>query len=161
MVIVIKPHIQGALISIGIALLVGLLSALLSGGQRELYQTLIQPPFAPPAWLFGVVWTILYILMGIASYLIYISAAKPSAKTAALCLYALQLFVNFSWSIVFFRFQEYGWSVVVLALLLFLVALTMMLFFPINRPAAYLLIPYFLWLLIAYYLNIGVFLLNR
>jgi translocator protein len=156
-----KTHIQGALISIGIALLAGFLSSLLSGGQQEVYQTLNQPPYAPPAWLFGVVWTILYILMGIAAYLVYLSDANPITKTAALCFYALQLFVNFSWSIVFFRFQEYGWSVLVLALLLFLVALTMMLFFSINRTAAYLLIPYFLWLLIAYYLNIGVFLLNK
>ncbi len=156
-----KPHIQGVFISIGIALLTGLLSSLLSGGQREVYQTLNQPPFAPPAWLFGVVWTVLYILMGVAAYLIYISDTKPISKTIALCLYTAQLFINFSWSIVFFRFQEYGWSVLVLALLIFLVALTMMTFFKISRLAALLLIPYFLWLLIAYYLNIGVFLLNK
>lgn len=155
-----KQHIQGAAISAGIALLTGYLSGYLSGGQKELYQTLNQPPFAPPAWLFGVVWTVLYILMGIAAYLIYISAESSPERTKALILYALQLFVNFSWSIVFFRFQSYGAAVLVLALLLILVALTMMLFYKINRCAAFLLIPYFLWLLIAYYLNIGVFVLN-
>ncbi|WOO37509.1 TspO/MBR family protein [Anaerocolumna sp. AGMB13020] len=153
--------IKGAAISAGIALLTGMLSSLLSGGQQQLYGQLIQPPFAPPPWLFGVVWPILYILMGIAAYLIYITPAAPADKQVSLFYYGAQLFVNFTWSIVFFRFQAYGLSVLVLAFLLVLVTFTMIYFFDLNRLAALLLLPYYLWLLVAYYLNIGVFLLNQ
>lgn len=155
-----KSHLQGAAISAGIALLTGFLSSLFSGGQRDLYTSLTLPPFAPPPWLFGVVWPILYILMGIAAYLVYISAINQCGKIIALLTYGAQLLVNFSWSIVFFRFQAYGAAVLVLALLLFLVALTLVFFYKISKAAALLLIPYFLWLLVAYYLNIGVFVLN-
>lgn len=155
-----KSHVQGAIISAGIALLTGMLSSLVSGNQGTVYQSINLPPYSPPPWLFGVVWPILYILMGIAAYLIYITPAKKADKTNALVTYGIQLFINFSWSIVFFKFQEFGWAVVVLALLLLLVALTLMFFYHINKVAALLIIPYFLWLLIAYYLNIGVFVLN-
>lgn len=155
-----KLHIQGAIISAGIALLVGMLSGLLSGNQGTVYQSLRLPPYSPPPWLFGVVWPILYILMGISAYIIYISIANSHDKNLALITYTVQLFINFSWSIVFFRYEEFGWAVVVLALLLFLVALTLMFFYKISRLAALFIIPYFIWLLIAYYLNIGVFVLN-
>ncbi len=153
--------VQGAVISAGIALLTDMLSSLLSGGQQQVYGQLILPPFAPPPWLFGVVWPILYILMGIAAYLIYITPASPADKQVSLFYYGAQLFVNFTWSIVFFRFQAYGLSVLVLALLLVLVTFTMIYFFDLNRLAALLLLPYYLWLLVAYYLNIGIFLLNQ
>ncbi|MDF2803668.1 MAG: TspO protein [Anaerocolumna sp.] len=155
-----KSHVQGAIISAGIAWLIGILSGLLSGNQGAVYQSIQLPPYSPPPWLFGVVWPILYILMGIGAYIIYISSASNQDKNIALITYALQLLVNFSWSIVFFRFQEFGWAVVVLALLMFLVALTLTFFYKINKIAAILIIPYFIWLLIAYYLNVGVFVLN-
>jgi translocator protein len=153
-------NIQGAFISAGIALLVGFLSSIFSGNSGVIYRTLDLPPYSPPPWLFGVVWPILYILMGIGAYLVYITPSNPEDKRNALLTYAVQLFVNFSWSIVFFRFQAYGTAVIVLALLLFLVALTLMFFYKINKIAASLLIPYLIWLLIAYYLNVGVFVLN-
>lgn len=155
-----KLHIQGAIISAGIALLIGMLSGVLSGNQGVIYQSLQLPPYSPPPWLFGVVWPILYILMGISAYIIYVSAANSLDKNLALITYTVQLLINFTWSIVFFRYEEIGWAVIVLALLLFLVALTLMFFYKINRIAAMLIIPYFLWLLIAYYLNVGVFVLN-
>lgn len=154
-------NIQGAFISAGIALLVGFLSSILSGNAGVIYRSLNLPPFSPPAWLFGVVWPILYILMGISAYLVYITTSSLEDKKIAIVTYAAQLLVNFSWSIVFFRFQAYNVAVLVLALLLFLVALTITFFYKINKIAAYLLIPYFLWLLIAYYLNVSVFVLNR
>ncbi len=155
-----KFNIQGAFISAGIALLIGFLSSIFAGNAGEIYGTLELPPYSPPTWLFGVVWSILYILMGIAAYLVYITPSNAEDKRNALFTYALQLLVNFSWSIVFFRFQAYGAAVLVLALLLFLVALTLMFFYKINKIAAYLILPYFIWLLIAYYLNVGVFVLN-
>lgn len=156
-----KFSVQGAVISAGIALLVGMLSGLLSGSNSgEVYSQLIQPPLAPPSWLFGIVWPILYILMGVAAYLIYISPAIRGDKEVSLFYYGAQLFVNFTWSIVFFRFQAYGLAVLILAFLLVLVTFTMIYFFEINRLAALLLVPYYLWLIFAYYLNIGIFLLN-
>ncbi|MDF2514255.1 MAG: TspO protein [Herbinix sp.] len=155
-----KFNIQGAFISAGIALLLGFLSSILSGNSGEIYRSLELPPYSPPGWLFGVIWPILYILMGIAAYLVYITPSSPEDKRNALFTYAAQLLVNFSWSIVFFRFSAYGAAVLVLALLIFLVALTLMFFFKINKAAAYLMIPYLIWLLIAYYLNVGVYVLN-
>ena len=94
--------IWGLLISIGIAELVGASSALLSGNIRSGYTEMTQPPLSPPAIVFPIAWIILYALMGAAAYLVYI---KPDNETRSrgLTLYALQLAVNFSWSIVFFR----------------------------------------------------------
>jgi tryptophan-rich sensory protein len=155
-----KFNISGVIISSGIALLTGLISSILSGNPSTVYKTLTLPPYAPPGWLFGVVWPILYILMGIAAYLVFISDSEHGDKRKALITYAAQLLVNFSWSIVFFRFQEYGLAVIVLALLLLLVTLTIMFFYKLNQLSAWLLIPYYLWLLFAYYLNTGVFVLN-
>jgi tryptophan-rich sensory protein len=155
-----KINISGVIISVGIALLTGFLSSILSGNPNTVYKTLTLPPYSPPGWLFGVVWPILYILMGIAAYLVFISDSKPADKRKALITYAAQLLVNFSWSIVFFRFQEYGLAVVVLALLLLLVTLTIMFFYNLYHLSAWLLIPYYLWLIFAFYLNTGVFVLN-
>ena len=155
-----KNNVEGAIISAGLALLVGILSSLFSGNQGEVYKSLNLPPYSPPAWLFGVVWPILYILMGIAAYLIYITPAKPEDKRKALITYGAQLMVNFSWSIIFFRLQEYGMAVIVLGLLLLLVTMTLMFFYDLAKISALLLIPYYLWLLFAYYLNIGVYVLN-
>lgn len=155
-----KFDIQGAVISSGIALLTGLLSGYLSGNQGEVYKALKLPPLSPPSWLFGVVWPLLYILMGIAAYLIYISSAGPQKIKKALLSYALQLAVNFSWSIIFFRFQAYGLALAVLALLILLVTIMFIFFFDINKTAALLIVPYYIWLLYAYYLNAGVFILN-
>lgn len=155
-----KIDIQSAVISAGIALLTGFLSSFFSGNQSMVYQTINLPPYSPPAWLFGVVWPLLYVLMGIAASIVYTSPAPQEAKRNALFVYALQLLVNFSWSIVFFRLQNYGGALVVLALLLFLVTLTIMFFYDIDKWASRLLIPYLIWLLFAYYLNAGVFVLN-
>ncbi|MDD3174153.1 MAG: tryptophan-rich sensory protein [Herbinix sp.] len=155
-----KFNISGVIISAGIALLTGFISSILSGNPSTVYKSLTLPPYSPPGWLFGVVWPILYILMGIAAYLIFISVSELADKRKALITYAAQLLVNFSWSIIFFRFQEYGLAVVVLALLLLLVTLTIMYFYDLNRLSACLLIPYYLWLIYAFYLNTGVFVLN-
>ena len=87
--------------------LVGAVSALLSGGFTDYYGSLIQPPLSPPAILFPIVWTILYALMGWSAYLIYSEEDAPD-RAKALILYAVQLAVNFSWSIIFFRFGQLG-----------------------------------------------------
>ncbi|MBR1528297.1 MAG: tryptophan-rich sensory protein [Oscillospiraceae bacterium] len=140
--------------------LVGGLSGLLSGGNfSEFYQSLNQPPFAPPGWLFPVMWTILYALMGISAYQIYQS--DDHRKLPALRLYAIQLAVNFLWSIVFFRFRSLSGAVFVILLLLILIILMMIKFKKIRKSAAWLNLPYLLWTAFASYLTIGIYLLNR
>lgn len=140
--------------------LVGALSSLLSGNFSSFYGELVKPPLAPPGILFPIVWAILYGLMGISAYMIYVSDADISEKRKALALYVAQLFVNFMWSIVFFRFEQIGAAVAVLILLVILVTL-MILTFKKTRPlAGYLNIPYLLWVIFAAYLNIGFLILN-
>ncbi len=148
-------------VSIGIAELVGLLSGILAGNSGAFYKTLLLPPLAPPGWVFPVVWTVLYALMGIAAYLIYQSDADKKQIQNALTIYGIQLFVNFMWSIVFFNLKWLGFSVVVIVLLDLLVLLMIFLFYRINKCAAYLLLPYLTWVLFATYLNIAIYYLNR
>ena len=155
----IKKHWVGLLVSIIIAELVGFMAGLLSGNTRMFYQQLNQPPLAPPGWLFGVVWPILYAFMGIAAYIVY-DKGKDHEKDTALSLYNIQLIVNFMWSIVFFRFQLPWVSVLVILLLDVLVVLTILAFNKIDQKAAWFLYPYLAWILFATYLNIGIAILN-
>lgn len=145
------------LICILIPLAVGGLSALLTKNGMEAFNAANKPPLTPPNWLFPVVWSILFVLMGIASYLVY-TAEAPSQ--AALTVYAVQLAFNFFWSIFFFNMQWYLFSFVWLVVLWFLILLTTLLFRKSSKAAAYLMIPYLLWVAFAGYLNLGVYLLN-
>lgn len=145
------------LLFIAIPLAVGGLAALLSGGMGESYTNYVRPPLSPPGWVFGVVWPILYALMGYASYLV---AEAPGDKKKPLTLYALQLAVNFLWPIVFFRFGSVGGALLLLIVLWVLVLLTIRAFADVSERASDLLIPYILWLSFALYLNLGIFLLN-
>ncbi len=139
--------------------LIGILSGLFDGNTGQLYTSFIKPPLSPPGWLFGVVWPVLYLLMGIAAYLIY-QAPQSQDRQQAIALYWVQLFVNFLWPIIFFRFERYWLSAAVILLLVILVAMTTLRFWKINKTAGYLMLPYLLWLLFATYLNIGVAVLN-
>lgn len=145
------------LIAIAIPLAVGGLSALLSGGMGEAYASYARPPLSPPGWMFAVVWPILYILMGWASYLV---AEAPGDKKKPLTLYGLQLALNFLWPIVFFRLGAVGGALILLIALWVLVLLTIRSFGNVSEKASDLLIPYILWLSFALYLNFGIFLLN-
>ena len=153
--------ITNLLIYIVSAELVGVLSAVVSGGNfRAFYSSLNQPPFAPPAWLFPVVWTILFILMGIASYLVSVSNTDPTYTDNALTVYGLQLAVNFLWTIFFFRFGWYLFSFFWLLILWGLILLTTLKFGRLSKTAAYLMLPYLVWVTFAAYLNLGVAMLN-
>ena len=141
--------------------LVGILSGWLAGDIRAVYQNLHQPPFSPPGWVFPVMWGILYAMIAISAYLIQHADSTPWKKRrTALLLYAAQLAINFSWSIVFFRFQKFGAAIGVIGLLILLVIAMIVIFRKIRPAAAGWNIPYLLWLLFAAYLNIGTFLLN-
>ena len=140
------------LILLALPLAVGGLATLLSGGMDS-YQVMNQPPLSPPGWVFPVVWTLLYLLMGYASYRISESDASKEDRTKALIFYGIQLFFNFLWPIVFFRLQWYFAAFVLLLVLWAFIYITMYLFEPIDEPAQTLLIPYLLWVTFAGYLT--------
>ena len=142
---------------LAIPLAVGGLSALLTQNSMETFNSIIKPALAPPGWLFPVVWTILYIFMGIASYLVIMSQ-KP--YDTALIVYSLQLIFNFFWSIIFFNLRKYLFAFIWLVLLWLLILQTALLFYKISKPAGYLMLPYLLWVTFAGYLNFSIYLLN-
>lgn len=144
--------------AVSIPLFVGLLAGLLTGNAMELFETMTQPPLSPPGWLFPVVWILLYILMGISSLLVY--KGEGEKKEEALSLYFYQLVVNFLWPIFFFSFGWYFFALLWLVLLWFLVIKMILVFFQVTPRAAYLNIPYLIWVTFAVYLNAGVWLLN-
>ena len=148
------------LICLAIPLAVGGLAALLTGGGMGEYGVMNQPPLSPPGWLFPVVWTILYLLMGYASYRVLTSGADANQIRRALTLYGVQLAVNFLWPLVFFGLDWYLAAFVVLIVLWVLIYLTMRAFSEIDDWAGNLLLPYILWVTFAAYLNLGVYLLN-
>ncbi len=122
--------------------------------------TILKPPLSPPGWVFPVVWTVLFALMGIAAARIYLTPASP-ARSLGLNLFIAQLVVNFFWSPIFFNLQAFGFAFFWL-LLLWILVLTMTLTFrKTDSLAAKLQIPYLLWLTFAAYLNLGVWYLNR
>lgn len=141
-----------------IPLAVGLVSGILTKNSMTMYNSLNQPDFAPPGWIFPVVWTILYILMGVSSYLI---ATSPSQKKQeALLLYAIQLILNFIWSPIFFGLGNYFLAFLVLLLLWYVIVKMIRAFFRIDPTAALLQIPYLLWITFAGYLNLAIIFLN-
>lgn len=145
---------------IAIPLGIGVLSAVLSGGGMRTFEDLNKPFLSPPGWLFPVVWTILYVLMGVASYLVFTADASQQEKEKALTLYGYQLVVNFLWSIFFFDLGWYLFAFFWLLLLWALIWLTIKHFQTISRAAALLLVPYLLWVTFAGYLNFAIWKLN-
>ena len=137
----------------------GGLSALFSGGMSS-YQITNQPPLSPPGWIFPVVWTILYLLMGYASYRVLLSDADKNQIQKALRLYGAQLVLNFLWPIIFFGFDAYLLAFIVLIGLWVLIFLTIRTFSKIDETAGNLLLPYLLWVTFAGYLNLAIYLLN-
>ncbi len=154
MILKLKPLITSLVISLGVS---GL-SSITIRGSSEIYKNLNRPPISPPSWIFPVVWTILYILMGISSYIIYES--NSNIKNKALTVYITQLAVNFIWPILFFNLEMFLFSFIWLILLLGLVLYMTLLFYQIKPLAAYLQIPYILWLIFAGYLNLMIYILN-
>lgn len=148
------------LISIAIPLLGGALVSLSGRSGQAVFDTLNKPPLSPPAWVFPVVWTILYILMGIASYMIYTSDAEAAEKNKALSVYAAQLVFNFIWPTLFFGCRLYTLAFVWLVLLWLLILITSIRFERISKTASELLLPYLIWTAFAGYLNLATAILN-
>lgn len=155
-----KFSLTELLIFIVSAELTGALSALLSGSFSSLYQELSAPPFSPPAWLFPVVWTILYAVMGTSAYIVYRFEDAGDLRIPALGIYIAQLAVNFSWSIIFFRFRALTLAALTAVLLVILVGAMIVSFRRVSKLAAYMNIPYLMWSIFASYLAIGFRILN-
>ena len=149
-----KPLAANLLLSLG----TGGLAALLTQGAGQVYGALRQPPLSPPAWVFPVVWSLLYLLMGIAAYLVWMR--DSTGRNGALALYALQLALNFVWPLLFFNLQNYALAFFWLLLLWLFLLVTTLRFFKETPAAGWLLVPYLLWVTFAAYLNGGVWLLN-
>lgn len=145
-----KPLLVSLVISLG----TGAIGGLLTSGSMEKYSRMYQPPLAPPGWVFPVVWTILYLLMGVAAYLVY--RTNSEKKYAALKLYAVQLLVNLGWPLLFFGLGAYLLAFTWLALLWYLVWMTIKQFYKINQTAGKLMLPYLLWVTFAGYLNLSI-----
>lgn len=145
-----RPYI----IEILIALAVGGLSAYLTKDAMSDFDALIKPPLSPPSYLFPIVWTILFVLMGISAGMVY----KKSGSVPF--IYRLSLVVNFLWSIIFFNMEAYLFAFVWLLLLLVLIIITIIEYYKIDKTAAYLQIPYLIWVAFAGYLNFFIWYLN-
>jgi len=135
-------------------------SAFTFTGINSWYQYLLKPNFNPPSWLFGPVWTTLYILMGIALYLIWKDGLKKDFVKNSFLLFIVNLVLNSLWSIVFFGLQNPALAFLVIILLWLVILVLIIRFYKINKLASYLLIPYILWVSFASILNFSIWQLN-
>lgn len=156
---ILKPiRLKSLLLYVVTTLLFGIAGALLGGNTAAVYSTLIKPPLSPPGILFPIVWTVLYILMGIAAYIL--STEKSPKSDFLLKVYWAQLTLNALWPLVFWRFEAFTLAAIIIAIILVLVVYLTIRSFKINKTISYLLIPYIIWLLFALYLNIAIAVLN-
>lgn len=155
-----KPirRVFGIIVAILIPLLIGTFSAFLTAEDMKIYGAMEKPFLAPPTWVFPVAWTILYILMGIASYLVFASDAAPERRRRALTFYAAQLIMNFVWPMLFFTYLRYMIALIWLLAMWVLQLVCMILFFRIRRAAGLLIGVLFLWTTFAAYLNLAYYL---
>ena len=140
--------------SLALSLGTGFLSSLLTPNVREEYAMLYRPPLAPPGWIFPVVWTVLFVLMGLAAY--FVAVSEDGQKEAALRIFVVQLLFNLGWSVIFFRFKAFLPAFLWLLILWFLVFVMVKRFSEIDELAGKLIVPYLLWLTFAAYLNLSI-----
>lgn len=139
-------------------ILIGVIPSIFVFKSMNIYNSLNRPPLSPPSIVFPIAWTILYILMGISIYIIIQS--KRKLKKNARLIYYIQLATNALWTPIFFGFKEYFLAFLWILMLIVFVITMILTFYKISKKAAYIQIPYLLWLLFASYLNFGVFVLN-
>ena len=152
-----KFSIVSFIIFMIIPIATGLLASYVTSDNMMLYENIIKPPFAPPAIVFPIVWSVLYILMGVSSYLIYLN----TNRYGLLFTYFLSLFVNFFWPIIFFNWQEFGFAFIWILLLWLLIIFTIIDYLKASKIAAILQIPYLLWVTFAAILNFSIWFLNK
>jgi len=154
-------NVYKLLIAICISELAGVIGSLFTVSSiPNWYSTLAKPALNPPGWVFGPVWTTLYALMGIAAWLVWKSGWGRKEVKVALGVFGIQLFLNAAWSIIFFGLKSPGWALIDIVLLWLAIIWTIVVFYKISKPAAYLLLPYLLWVSFASYLNYSIWMLN-
>jgi translocator protein len=150
------------IIAIAIPLAIGAIGSYFTIAEINGWYTTIQKPsFNPPNGVFGPVWTILYILLGIALFLVWKSTAAASIKQYAIALFIIQLLANFFWSILFFNQHQIGWALVDIVFLWLSILFTIFAFAKINTLSAWLLVPYISWVSFAMILNYSIWVLNK
>ena len=155
-------HLLALAVAVIVPLLVGGIGGIAPASSvGTWYQALQRPAWTPPSWVFGPAWTVLYVLMGVASWLVWRAGWGAPGVRAALGLYGAQLVLNFLWSLVFFGLRRPDWALVDILALWVLILLTLVRFRRINAIAGLLLVPYLLWVTYATMLNAGVWWLNR
>jgi len=148
-------------VSIGVCLLAGIIGAIPTmQAIPTWYATLNKPSFTPPNWVFGPVWTILFILIGIALFFVW-ESPRNRARDVGIILFAVQLAANVGWNFTFFGLESALYGVLAIIPLWILIAATIYQFNKVSRWAAYLMVPYILWVSIATILNIAIYLWNR
>jgi translocator protein len=149
--------LKSLIITLGTGAIAGFATASNIG---EWYAGISKPDFNPPNWIFEPVWTILYILMGIALSLVW---KQPNSlyKSNALWLFFIQLFLNFCWSFIFFYFHRIGSALIEICLLWIFIILTIISFSKLNKTAAWLMVPYICWVSFAIILNASTYTINR
>ncbi|WP_299158192.1 TspO/MBR family protein [uncultured Eudoraea sp.] len=156
-----KKKLTYITISVTICLIIGFLSGFATQSSvNDWYLALNKPSFNPPNWIFAPVWTLLYILMGIAAGIVWAKGFYHIWVKTALYNFGFQLLFNALWSVVFFGFKNPFWALLVILFLLALILVTIKWFNVVSRTAAYLLIPYFLWVCFATLLNYRIWELN-
>ena len=160
-----KSKIIACVVAIVVPLVVGGISAFISSNAMNTFGTMKQPPLSPPAILFPIVWTILYIMMGVSNYLIWVKTPSDEklilARKRGIVLYGIQLFMNFCWSPIFFNVGYYYLAFIWLIFLWALILTLIIIIWKLSKTAACLLIPYLLWTTFAGYLNMMIAILNR
>jgi len=156
-----KKKLTYIAISVAICLIIGFLSGFATQSSvNDWYLSLNKPSYNPPNWIFGPVWTLLYILMGIAAGIVWAKGFYHIWVKTALYNFGFQLLFNALWSVVFFGFKNPFWALLVILFLLALILVTIKWFNVVSRTAAYLLIPYFLWVCFATILNYRIWEMN-
>jgi tryptophan-rich sensory protein len=147
--------------AISIPLTVGATSGFFTAsGVSTWYQTINKPSWNPPSWIFGPVWTTLYVMMGISFFLVWKSGTEDTLKNKAIVFFAVQLLVNFFWSFIFFKLHQIGWAFVDIIVMWVLILFTIFNFARVNNTAAWLLVPYISWVSFATILNYTIWKLN-
>lgn len=149
------------IINIAITLAIGALGGWATAQSvKTWYPTLNKPSFNPPNWLFAPVWTTLYILIGIAAYLVWVRRDKIVHFPRTVAIYLIQLILNLSWSFIFFYLHEVGFALAEIILLLIIIVINASMFYKINKWAGLIFIPYILWVSFASFLTYNIFILN-
>ncbi len=148
------------LINVAIPNIIGGVSSGLSSDSREQYSSLVLPKLHPPGYIFGIVWVIIYTLMGVAAHIVLQNIVFREDYIVFFVLYGVKLFFNFAWSIIFFRYLKRGLAFVWIIVLSILIIINIFYFYQFSSMAAFLMIPYILWVLFASWLNYSIWRLN-